>query len=249
MKNEELIIQRFREVKALGWVESHRRNNTGIGKTFEDYVGVVENNLDEPDLFGYEIKAHRGESQSYVTLFTKSPSIPKRGANKYLNDNFGVPYDENPDLHRLHTSMFANDYNTFMGKLSFRLINDRENERITIGVYDLQHNLIDSSVHYTYESLRKIFVQKLANLFYVTANRRFNKIGNEEFEFIKAEIYTNPSFENFLDMIDAGEIMFDIRIGSYQYGKNYGKPHDHGSGFRIREYMLPKLYATKKEIE
>lgn len=35
MKNrKELIIDRFRKVKELGFVESHRKNNTGIGKTF-----------------------------------------------------------------------------------------------------------------------------------------------------------------------------------------------------------------------
>ena len=81
MTNKQRIIEAFEKVKALGWVKSHRRNNTGIGKTFEDYIGVIENNLNEPDLFGFEIKSHREESTSYVTLFTKSPSYPTKGAN------------------------------------------------------------------------------------------------------------------------------------------------------------------------
>lgn len=38
MTNREKMIEAFYKVKNLGWVESHRRNNTGIGKTFEDYV-------------------------------------------------------------------------------------------------------------------------------------------------------------------------------------------------------------------
>ena len=80
--NKKLIIERFKAVKSLGFVESRRSHNTGIGKTFEDYVGVLENNLDTPDLAGFEIKSHRIASQSYVTLFTKSPSFP-RGANNY----------------------------------------------------------------------------------------------------------------------------------------------------------------------
>ena len=78
-----VVISKFKEVKSLEYVPSNRANNTGIGKTFEDYIGVVENNLDEPDLAGFEIKSHRGASCSYVTLFTKSPSFPKR-ANAYL---------------------------------------------------------------------------------------------------------------------------------------------------------------------
>lgn len=78
MRNDEiLMLERFYKVKALGYVKSNRSHNTGIGKTFEDYVGVVENNLEEPDFAGYEIKSHREYSQSYITLFTKSPSFPK----------------------------------------------------------------------------------------------------------------------------------------------------------------------------
>lgn len=56
MTNKEMIIEAFYKVKTMGWVKSHRRNNTGIGKTFEDCIGVIENNLNEPDLFGFELK-------------------------------------------------------------------------------------------------------------------------------------------------------------------------------------------------
>ena len=66
MENKDFIISKFKEVKSLEYVPSNRANNTGIGKTFEDYIGVVENNLDEPDLAGFEIKSHRGASCSYT---------------------------------------------------------------------------------------------------------------------------------------------------------------------------------------
>jgi hypothetical protein len=42
--------------------------------------------------------------------------------------------------------------------------------------------------------------------------------------------------------------MYDIRIGSYSSGKNYGKPHDHGSGFRIKEHNIIKLYSNIEEV-
>lgn len=47
--NKEKMIEAFNAVKKLGYVKSNRKNNTGIGKTFEDYVGVIENNIDEAD--------------------------------------------------------------------------------------------------------------------------------------------------------------------------------------------------------
>ena len=247
MTNEEKIIEKYFQVKALGWVVSRRRNNTGIGKTFEDYVGVVENNLDEPDLFGYEIKSHRAISQSYVTLFTKAPSYPK-GANQILKETFGDPYPDNPNLKHLHTSMFANRFNTYKSRFSFRLRNDRENEKIVICVYDLEHNLLDDTVGYFYDDLKSVLLEKLNKLFYVEAERDW-ELDKEKFFFNHARIYTTPQFDIFLDMIDSGEIMYDIRIGSYKSGRNKGRAHDHGSGFRIQEHNITKLYGPAKIVD
>lgn len=243
---KEKIINAFNLVKARGFVASRRENNTGIGKTFEDYIGVVENNRAEPDLFGFEIKSHREEAASYVTLFTKAPSFPK-GANGYLKSKYGVPYTEEKKLglNKLHTSMFANSYNTFAGKLSFKLINDRVQRTIRIGVYDLEHNLVDDTVGYNYDILEKILKDKLQNLFYVGAERRCNANDIEEFYFNTAEIYTEPSFEKFLDLIDNGLVMYDIRIGSYANGK----AHDHGSGFRMLQPNIKQLYNTYEKVD
>lgn len=245
---KELIVERFLQVRNLGFVKSRRKNNSGIGKTFEDYIGVVENNIDEPDLFGYEIKSHREETASYITLFTKSPNFPSR-ANSYLKDRFGVPYDDNLALKKLHTSMFASRFNTFGSGLSFRLVNDRMRRIVKIGVYDVvSKELIDDSVGYTYDCLEKVLKKKLKDLFYVTAERKFID-EDEYFFFSKAEIYSNPSIDKFLELLDRGLIMFDIRIGSYKSGRNIGKAHDHGSGFRILESNLRLLFSERIAID
>ena len=34
----------FLVIKEKGWIESHRTHDTGIGKTFEGLIGIVENN-------------------------------------------------------------------------------------------------------------------------------------------------------------------------------------------------------------
>ena len=246
--DKEKMIERFHEVEKLGYVPSNRSNNTGIGKTFEDYVGVVENNLDEPDLFGFEIKSHRELASSYVTLFTKSPVFPK-GANAFLKDKFGTPYEDNPDLKKLHVSMFASKYSLSYNKYNYRLINDPYRRELRIGIFDPKTNImLDNSVGYTYDSLDKILKKKLKNLFYVSAENRYVGL-KEEFHFNHADIYTNPSLEKFLHLVEAGVIMYDIRIGSYGSGSNYGKAHDHGSGFRILEQNIHLLFETHETIE
>ena len=241
--SKERLIEKFEEIRDRGWVRSHRSNNTGIGKTFEDLAGVEENNSQGPDFEEFEIKSHRGEANSPITLFTLAPTFP-RGANAMLKDRFGEVYPDNPSLKRLHTSIFADRRNSYAGRFAFRLVNDRENEIVKIAVYDLRTgNLIDDSAGYSYEKLRTKLFSKLNNLFYVSAERRFRN-GVEEFKFTDAVIYTNPSFERFLNILDDGRVQYDIRIGSYQSGDKFGMPHDHGSGFRLREDYILDLYDT-----
>lgn len=55
MMDENLIVEKFREIKELGFVKSKRPYSTGIGKTFEDYLGVTENNEIGPDFAGFEV--------------------------------------------------------------------------------------------------------------------------------------------------------------------------------------------------
>lgn len=249
MTNKQFIISQFQKVKKLGFVKTHRRNNTGIGKTFEDYIGVVENNIAEPDLVGYEIKSHRELSQSYITLFTKAPSFPK-GANSYLKDKFGIQYEEMPKLKKLHTSIFANKLNSFNSQYAFQLLNKKAEKKIFIAVYSLKtKKLIDSTCYYNYSDIEAALTTKLKNLFFVSAEIKKDSKGKESFYFHSAEIYEKPSFRKFLNLLDKGLIMYDIRVGSYKSGKNYGKSHDHGSGFRILESNLKKLYSECEKIE
>lgn len=246
--NKDLIIERFREIEKLGFVPSNRSNNTGIGKTFEDYIGVVENNIDEPDLYGFEIKSHRELATSYVTLFTKAPVFPTR-ANTYLKDRYGEPYPNDAVLKKLHVSMFATKYTLAYDKYNFKLINDRENSVVRIAIFNPTNNqLIDNGVGYTYDCLEEILKKKLKNLFYVSAQTKIIET-KEYFHFNKAEIFTNPSLKKFLKLIDDGMIMYDIRIGSYGSGRNYGKAHDHGSGFRILERNIHLLFENHEKIE
>ena len=247
--DKEFIISQFHKVKELGYVRSRRPSNTGIGKTFEDYVGVVENNLSEPDLAGFEVKSHREKSSSYITLFTKSPSYPKK-ANSILKEKYGTKYPEFPKLKKLHTSIFANRYNSCRGKFMFRLYNDIVEKRIYIQVYSKDYELLDDSCYYTYSDIKEVIETKLKGLFYVTAKTKVDKKTQKElFWFNKAEIFYNPTLERFIELLDEGVIMYDIRIGCYHSGSNFGKSHDHGSGFRIMAKNLIDLYEGYETVE
>jgi hypothetical protein len=247
MTAKEKIIEEFNRIKKLGFIKSNRSHNTGVGKTFEDYLGVKENNAKEPDFQGFEVKSQRLTTGSYLTLFTKSPS-GKGNANAHLRNTYGEEYEEYPGLKYIHTSIFSDRFNSYQGKYKFKIINDKIAERIFIQIKDNQENIIDESVFWTYQDIDKCLKKKLKSLFYVNAETKIIE-GEEHFHYVKADIYLNYSLENFLKLIDDGRIMVDIRIGSYKTGKNKGKPHDHGTGFRIRPSDLAILYLEHFTVE
>jgi hypothetical protein len=70
----EKFKQGFLKIKEMGWIPSNRFHDTGIGKTFEDFLGVIENNKSSADYDGLiELKSARELSSAMITLFTKSP--------------------------------------------------------------------------------------------------------------------------------------------------------------------------------
>ena len=81
------FISQFRKVKELGWITTHRSGPTGIGKTLEDLLGIDENNFDLPDFGETELKSFRIDTNSLLTLFTKSP-LPA-GVNTEIKNKFG----------------------------------------------------------------------------------------------------------------------------------------------------------------
>ena len=247
-QNLQAFIKDFHRVEQLGFMPSHRKSNTGIGKTYEDLLGVAENNLKEPDLHGFEVKSQRAYSGSYVTLFTKSPTMP-RGANAILKDKYGSQDEKYPKINVLHTSIFANSFNNHKSGFRFSLEINYHEDKLYLLVADQNCNVIDRTTYWTFSVLQKCLTDKLSRLAYVSAETRRNGNNQEEFHFNKAKIFSGlKSFQTFLDLLEEKKIMFDIRIGAYKTGTKKGKPHDHGSGFRIQKDNMNELYDFIEEI-
>ena len=51
-------------------------------------------------------------------------------------------------------------------------------------------------------------------------------------------------FENFLKLLREGTLLVDIRIGQYPDGR----PHDHGTGFRIMPDRLDQCFSDRKKV-
>ncbi len=243
----EYLQNKLKEYKGV-WVQSSRSHDTGIGHTFEEKIlEKEEDNLADPDLASLEIKSQRLNSASKMTLFTKSPSYPLR-ANTYIRDNFGIADEDFPSNNIIHTSFFGNDIRHYKDGYGFKLEANNDEKKLYLRVYDNNDNLIDTEIYWTYCILEEKLTTKLHNIGFIEAKTK-KENGNEYFMYQKLTVLFNPTLDKFIENILNGVIQFDIRIGIYRSGKNIGKPHDHGSGFRISKKDFVKLFETVKVIE
>lgn len=103
------FIREYKRIINMGWIKAHRSGPTGIGKTLEDLLGIKENNLDMPDFGEYELKSCRIDSNSMLTMFTKSPQ--PRKSNTYLRLKYGYSSDTYfSDEKVIHSTLSANRF-------------------------------------------------------------------------------------------------------------------------------------------
>ncbi|MBQ7333476.1 MAG: glycosyl hydrolase [Clostridia bacterium] len=231
------FIREFERIKNMGWIRTHRSGPTGIGKTLEDLLGIPENNFDLPDFGEYELKSCRLNSNSMLTMFTLSPQ-PVR-SNTYLRKKYGYSsnaYDNDEQvLHStLTASRFVPIYDT--GN-SLKIICD--DEKISIASQDGIE-----AVYWTRDRLKRAFEKKYKNKFvYVKAESRgFG--ANEEFLFVEAYEVSGFDYDAMIELLEAGKIFVDLRIGQYPDGRT----HDHGTGFRIKENDHHLLFKVVRRI-
>ena len=245
-KEEMNILEDFKEdfkkIKQMGFIDSKRFHDTGIGKTFEDFIGVIENNKSSADYKGIlELKSARELSEAMITLFTKSPD--PRGVNTKLKNIFGYPDEEFPSISILHTTFSAIRFNTSKGGFGFLLDIDYKKRKIFIRVKNLKTGKIDKSIEafYPFENLIKKLENKCKYIIFISAEHK--KIdGKEFFKFNKAILLSGLTFDKFLAFIEKGFIKYDFRLGIFRSGRNRGKKHDHGSGFRVLKKDLNKVF-------
>lgn len=223
------FINKFKEIKNLGWIKTHRSGTTGIGKTLEDLLGIRENNIQGPDFGCYELKSMRKNANSMLTLITKSPDEPK-GANTILRQKFGYSsgaYENDEKV--LHSTLSSARF-TAISNTGLKLKIECNEEAINI---ISENNEIEAS--WDILKLKNTMESKLSNQFvFVRAESR--GYGSEE-EFLFDEAYLLDGFNSqaIINLINEGKILVDLRIGQYHSGRNKGKTHDHGTGFRIFE--------------
>ncbi len=219
----------FARIQNLGFVPSLRRGPTGVGHTFEQLLGLNENNIALADIGFADLKAHRAGSSSMVTLFSAD-----RGAWR-INpldavQRFGVRDDQG------RTSLFVTLSRTPNAAGLFLHIGDE-----TISARHAASGTVLAEWQLAYLAQR--FRAKFPALILVSAASETRAGGVEWFHFTRAQLLTETSPHRIREAFIAEDIMVDLRV--YEHG---GSARNHGTGFRTREDRLPMLFRSVREL-
>lgn len=221
-KDIDEFTELFKEIEEKGFIHSHRQNDTGIGKTLEDLLGIEENDNQAPDFADYELKTRRlNGSNSMTTLFTKSPDI--KGSNSRLREEYGYMRDGTKEIHCTiqygKETPIPNGKGTKLGMefVGSRLYLTTNGKPIEYAYYELSS--LEKSLESKYISGKAVFVGAISR----------GPRTDEEFHYVQASEARGLDIDNFIKLVKEGVIRFDLRLGAYPDGR----VHDHGSGFRI----------------
>lgn len=225
--NLEKFEKKFQDLKSKGYVRSLRRGPTGIGYTFETMMGVDENNLALPDIDGIEIKTHRDNAKTMITLFTFNRKVwkvnPLDAIRKYGSR------DKNGRLGLYYTmSLTPNSAGLFL--------------HITEKEMSVQHISGEIIAVWQLESLAERFIQKIPALLFVSAHTE-ERGGIEYFHFYRAQLMKGTSPDLLAELFKTGNLLVDLRM--HDRGTS---ARNHGTGFRTYEDKLPSLFQEIRDI-
>ncbi len=250
--NIDKIKNEFIRISKLGYLENvvSENNDGAAGNTFEHHLGVIENNLKEPDYEGFEVKTKKwisGKSSTPYSLFTLKPTSPSNGDN-YMRENWGVYDKRYPTVKRFSTSIYAHKWSTVYKKNLLKLDVNKHEEKLYMLYADLNQNILDKNIYWTFDDI-EVGANKLKNMFLVNANVKTENNKNY-FHYTDATILIDYlGHYRFIELLEEGLIRYDNRLGVYgAKTKNPGTPHNHGGGFRIDRKNIEKLFKTKIEV-
>ncbi|MFA5779719.1 MAG: MvaI/BcnI family restriction endonuclease [Elusimicrobiota bacterium] len=230
MNLEEFKIE-INKISKKGYMKSMRSGNTGVGHTLEQKLGLTENNIAGPDLEKIELKTQRKNVSNRVTMFTFNRGAWQQKQN-YIVEKYGYKdEDERPALY----CTVNNNPNPQGLFLEIDKNNDlmllKHIDKVVLGQWKLTH-------------LTEQFEKKMPNLMVVFADTKLNEKNEEEFWYNEAYLLENVNSKIFLDYIEKGIIIMDIRI----HLKPNGTVRNHGTAFRIEEKYLIDCFLHKGKI-
>jgi hypothetical protein len=248
------LIEKLREIRAMGWVKTGRPGNDGgVGNTLEDLLGIPENNFAVSNTNEWELKSQRSDTASLVTMFHLDPSPRKaRLVAGMLLTQYGWPHQD-PRYVWSFRATISGPQRTDRG---FAMLIDRPERKISLSfqssIADPRHSGWLKSVerriglgelqpqpYWGFDDLYHKAQVKISNVVFVTAKRE-RREGEEFFLYDKVALLSGFNFDRFVNALESGEVKVDFDVRT---GKN------HGVKFRTTKARFPTLYNQVIDLD
>jgi len=235
-KNLSELLEEFDKVNALGWVDSQREGDTGIGYTFETLLGIKENNDKRADFKGIEIKCKgikegKASASGKINLFQHGPVwLGKQSAKDRIRVLGKLGLD---GLYVCHSQV--------------KTIPNNRGLVLDIVELDRKIDLLkhaDALGYWTFATLEKRLKEKHSRAVMVKAEIRKKK-SKSVFHYQELTYLERPSIERFIALVENRNIVFEFLMSE----KANGKIRNHGYPWRlIREEFLDQLFSFQIKL-
>lgn len=237
------LIDKLKKISKLGFVNSLRSGDTGVGMTLETLLGIRANSNRAPDFHGIEIKAKRGtgnnkKTSNRVNLYSQVPNWKKSECKTGMEILKKYGYVDSTS-NRLQLYCTNSNVTNPQGLY----LNVDEQSGILESLHKGQNN-ISKVVVWELDNLKKQLEIKHKKTFWVKANSIKNGL-EEKFHYIEIEKTHSPLSSNLPTLIEIGAVTMDYTLSQKPVGNS---ARDHGYLFKIHPDNFDLLFPPTKII-
>ena len=225
--NYSQFLLKYKTIKSKGFIESKRKGDGAAGNTFEDELGLEENNIAAPDIEGNELKVKRKGASGLQTLFNKEGKWQIKQI-EFL-EQYGFPHTK-----YIGEKTAQSTVTQLPNKRGYYYESDNNYLYVKVGDVII--------VKWDWNELVEQFGKKFPNCIKVLAETKKEK-GIEYFHYDEAYLFKGTTKEKFRELIEDDLITIDFRLRTrYNEGKSV---RNHGTGFRIKHEDMDKLFIKE----
>lgn len=232
----EELLAKFDQIKGLGWIDTLRSGDTGIGYTFESLLGIQENNDQKADFKGIEIKCKgtkeggRADSTK-INLFQEGPTWAVNATAKERIRVLGRPGDDGLYACYSQLTTTPNNLGLLLDIIGHQSKIDLRKEQDPLG-------------YWSFAQLEGRLLEKHSRTAFVKARTRTTKT-KSQFSYEELVYCDRPSITRFVDLVAHRNIVFEFLMSE----KPNGAIRNHGYPWRlIRADFLDQLFAFQIKL-
>lgn len=226
------LLKLYDAVHARGWIDTLRHGDTGIGYTFESLLGIKENNDQNADFRGIEIKCklkrEKSRTSGKINLFQMGPSWSNE--SKMIDRLKAIGTLNESGLYACYSQV-----QTVANNLGLKLCLQAQPSDIDLTKNDEKIGWWDRA------NLARRLEMKHSRAVFVTAEARPGN-GTIQYHYKDLVYCESPDIDRFMDMVDNRRIVFEFAM----HEKPSGRVRNHGYPWRlVDEKELDTLFGFK----